>query len=65
MVGVGMILGHCQLVWFDGLAAILVLVQESGIWLVRLLDSHIVMIPKEGGDATLIGQRPVSVSFTG
>ena len=53
------------MVWFDGLAAILVLVQESGIWLVRLLDSHIVMILKEGGDATLIGQRLVSVSFTG
>ena len=59
MVGVGMILGRCQLVHL--MAAILVLVEESGSWPVHLLDAYIAMIPKEGGDATPFGKRPLSV----
>ena len=35
--------------------------EESGIWPDHLLDAYIVMIPKEGGDATPLGQRPLSV----
>ena len=43
------------------MAEILVSVEESGTWPEPLLDAFIVMIPKEGGDATPIGHRPLSV----
>ena len=47
--------------WFDGLARILSCVEDFGIWPDWLLDSYIAMIPKVDGDATPLGQRPLSV----
>ena len=47
--------------WFDGLARILRLVEETGIWPDGLLDAYVALIPKSGGDATLLGQRPLCV----
>ena len=47
--------------WFDGLARILAKVEEFGIWPDGLLDAYIAMIPKVDGDATPLGQRPLSV----
>ena len=46
---------------FDGLARILSCVEDFGIWPDGLLDACIVMIPKVDGDATPLGQRPLSV----
>ena len=53
--------GALSVGWFDGLTEILVLVKESGNWPDHLLEAFFVMIPKEGGDATPIGQIPWSV----
>ena len=47
--------------WFDGLAKILTKVEDLGVWLDGLLDAYIAMIPKVDGDATPLGQRPLSV----
>ena len=47
--------------WFDQLARILTLVEDTGIWPDGLLDAYIAMIPKTDGDATPLGQRPLSV----
>ena len=47
--------------WFDQLARILTLVEDNGIWPDGLLDAYIAMIPKTDGDATPLGQRPLSV----
>ena len=47
--------------WFDGLARILRLVEETGVWPDGLLDAYVAMIPKSGGDATPLGQRPLCV----
>ena len=47
--------------WFDQLARILTKVEDFGIWLGGLLDAYIAMIPKNDGDATPLGQRPLSV----
>ena len=47
--------------WFDELARILTLVEDNGIWPDGLLDAYIAMIPKTDGDATPLGQRPLSV----
>ena len=47
--------------WFDGLARILSKVEETGVWPEGLLDAFIAMIPKTDGDATPLGQRPLSV----
>ena len=47
--------------WHDGLARILTKVEEAGVWPDGLLDGHIAMIPKSDGDATPLGQRPLSV----
>ena len=47
--------------WFDELARILTLVEETGVWPDGLLDAYIAMIPKTDGDATPVGQRPLSV----
>ena len=49
--------------WFDGLACILRLVEETGVWPDGLLDAYVAMISKSGGDATPLGQRPF-VRFT-
>ena len=38
--------------WFDGLARILALVEEEGVWPDGLLDAFFAMIPKSDGDAT-------------
>ena len=48
-------------VWFDGVARILAKVEEIGIWPDGLLDAYFSMIPKVDGDATPLGQRPLSV----
>ena len=47
--------------WFDGLARILTLVEEEGVWPDGLLDAYIAMIPKTDGDSTPLGQRPLCV----
>ena len=47
--------------WYDGLARILSLVEDTGIWPDGLLDAYIILIPKTDGDATSLGQRPLSV----
>ena len=47
--------------WYDGLARILTTVEDTGVWPDGLLDVYIAMIPKTGGDATPLGQRPLSV----
>ena len=47
--------------WFDGLAKILTKVEDLGVWPDGLLDAYISMIPKVDGDATPLGQRPLSV----
>ena len=47
--------------WFDGLARILSKVEETGVWPEGLLDAYIAAIPKTDGDATPLGQRPLSV----
>ena len=46
--------------WFDGLARILSKVEDLGVWPDGLLDAYIAMIPKVDGDATPLGQRPLS-----
>ena len=48
--------------WFHGLARILSRVEELGVWPDGLLDAYIAMIPKVDGDATRLGQRPLSGS---
>ena len=48
-------------VWYDGLARILAKVEEIGVWPDGLLDACIAMIPKVDGDATPLGQQPLSV----
>ena len=47
--------------WFDGLARILTKVEDLGVWPDGSLDAYITMIPKTDGDATPLGQRPLSV----
>ena len=47
--------------WFDGLAKILTRVEEIGVWPDGLLDAYITMIPKVDGDATPLGQRPLTM----
>ena len=47
--------------WYDGLARILTKIEDTGVWPDGLLDAYIAMIPKAGGDATSLGQRPLSV----
>ena len=47
--------------WYDGLARILTRVEDTGVWPDGLLDAYIAMIPKTDGDATSLGQRPLSV----
>ena len=47
--------------WCDELARILSKVDDTGVWLDGLLDAYIAMIPKTDGDATPLGQRPLSV----
>ena len=46
---------------FDELSRILTLVEDDGVWPDGLLDAYIAMIPKTDGDATPLGQRPLSV----
>ena len=47
--------------WYDELARILTLAEDTGVWPEGLLDAYIAMIPKSDGDATPLGQRPLSV----
>ena len=47
--------------WYDELARILAKVEDFGVWPDGLLDAYITMIPKSDGDATPLGQRPLSV----
>ena len=47
--------------WSDELARILTKVEDLGVWPVGLLDAYITMIPKTVGDATPLGQRPLSI----
>ena len=47
--------------WYDGLARILTKVEEIVVWPDGLIDAYIAMIPKADGDATPLGQRPLSV----
>ena len=47
--------------WYDGLARILTKVEEIGVWPDGLFDAYIATIPQADGDATPLGQRPLSV----
>ena len=47
--------------WYDELARILTQVEDIGVWPDGLLNAYIAMIPKTDGDATSLGQRPLSV----
>ena len=47
--------------WFDEQARILTMVEDLSVWPDGLLDAYITMIPKTDGDASLLGQRPLSV----
>ena len=47
--------------WYDELARVLTKVEDVSVWPDGLLDAYIAMIPKTDGDATLLGQRPLSV----
>ena len=47
--------------WYDGLVRILTKVEDTGDWPDELLDAYIAMILKTDGDATHLGQRPLSV----
>ena len=47
--------------WFDVLARILTKVEDLGVWPDGLLDAYVTMISKTDGDATPLGQRPLSV----
>ena len=47
--------------WYDELARILNKVEDLGVWPEGLLDAYIAMIPKTDGDATPLGQKPLSV----
>ena len=47
--------------WFDGLARILSELEDTGVWPEGLLDASVALIPKTDGDATPLGQRPLSV----
>ena len=47
--------------WYDGLARILTKDEDLGVWPNGLLDASITMIPKSDGDATPLGQRPLTV----
>ena len=47
--------------WYDSLARILTAVEDTGVWPDGLLDAYNAMIPKTDGDATPLGQRPLSV----
>ena len=46
---------------FSGLAALLELVETSGVWPQSLLDAFFAMVPKADGDSTSLDQRPLSV----
>ena len=47
--------------WYDQLARILTVVEDTGVGPDGLLDAYIAMIPKSDGDATPLRQRPLSV----
>ena len=47
--------------WYDELARVRTIVEDTGVWPDGLLDAYIAMIPKTDGDATTLGQRPLSV----
>ena len=47
--------------WYDGLARIVAKVEEIGVWIEGSLDACIAVVPKADGDATPLGQRPLSV----
>ena len=47
--------------WYVGLAWILRLVEDTGVWPDGLLDAYVTMIPKSDGDSTPLGQRPLCV----
>ena len=54
-------MGVLPVSWYDELARILTKVEDVGVWPDGLLDAYIAMIPKTDGDATPLGQRPLSV----
>ena len=47
--------------WEDEFGRIQTKVEELGVWPEGLLDAYIAMLPKADGDATPLGQRPLSV----
>ena len=47
--------------WYVGLAWILRLVEDTGIWPDGLLDAYITMITKTDGNSTPLGHQPLSV----
>ena len=62
MVGAGENTRPSRHPWFDGLARVLSVVEDEGVWPDGLLDACIATIPKvDGRDATPFGQRPLCV----
>ena len=47
--------------WYDELARIPSKFEDVGVWPDGLLDAYVAMIPNADGDATPLGQRPLSV----
>ena len=47
--------------WYVGLAWVLGIVEDTGVWPDGLLDAYITMIPKADGGSTPLGQRPLCV----
>ena len=61
-MGVEGVEGSCPSLGLIGLARILTKVEDHGVsGLMVYLDAYITMIPKSDGDATPLGQRPLSV----
>ena len=47
--------------WWDALAQLYSAVETHGVWPEAVLDGVVSMIPKADGDATPLGQRPLTV----
>ena len=61
MVGYGESFRCCLFLGTMSLLVFLSCVEDFGIWPDGLLDAYSAMIPKTDGDATPLGQRPLSV----
>ena len=58
MVGTGTIFGRFLFAGLMVFDAVLRVVEDTGVWTHDVRDTEIVMFPRDGCDATSIGQRP-------